>query len=155
MILFPLISLEEAGYECVESWRLGSGAHAVERDSSTKCRTLHFLYRSAFGLVLRRTFTLEILLDCVLFNFEILHDRLERLGNFVQPRNDMGWCELSQTEKEHETQDFDLIHIRKSGEDTFCKGGKVELAEACSHKGVHCLVGGLAILQTVVLDDCG
>jgi len=61
-----------------------------------------------------------------------LHDGLQAVDGIVQSRDDAGWRNLTEAEKEHQTEGFHVIVILERFQDTFNEGRQVDLGETCA-----------------------
>jgi hypothetical protein len=78
------------------------------------------------------TFSFEILLDCVLLDFDVLHDSLEALDGIVQAGDDARWRKLCESEKQHQAERLDIVVIDQRVQNTLDECREIDPVEACA-----------------------
>jgi hypothetical protein len=78
----------------------------------------------------KATFSFEILLDCVLLDFNILHDSLEALDGIVQAGDDARWRKLCESEKQHQAERLDIVVVGQRVQNTLDECREIDLVEA-------------------------
>lgn len=120
--------------ERVELGGLALIRQPIQRDCRSQCRFLHLLCElSAWVSVkarLEATFSFEILLDCILLDFDVLHDSLEALDGIVQAGDDARWRKLCESEKQHQAERLDIVVIGQRVQDTLDESREIDLVEA-------------------------
>ena len=82
------------------------------------------------------TFPLQVLLDCIVLDFDVFHDSLEALDGIIQSGNDTRGRKLTQTEKQHEGERLDIVMVFERFEDSLDECGQVDLGKACAELGI-------------------
>ena len=78
------------------------------------------------------TLSFQVLLDGIILDFHILHDRPETLDGIVQSGNDTRRSKLTEPEKQHQAEGFDIVVILQRLEDALDECREVDFGEACA-----------------------
>lgn len=83
-------------------------------------------------MVVELTLSLQVLLDGIILDLYILHDRPETLDGIVQPGDDTRRSKLTESEKQHQSEGFNIVVVFERFEDSLDECGEVDFGEACA-----------------------